>query len=58
MEKYREDIVGNKIDGTNTEELKSGRTNIHTNAPLALIEISVQAQICLLQRLHQKGMIK
>jgi hypothetical protein len=55
MEKYRY-LLSN--DGAEVERLVSGKTSVEVNAPMALIECGVQAQVRLLIRLYDKGFLR
>jgi hypothetical protein len=48
----------NNTGGNDVEELMSGNAAlIQINAPLALIQVAVESQISLLERLHACGLI-
>ena len=45
--------------GNDVAELMNDRTtNIHINAPRAMICVAVKSQVSLLEVLHEKGMLK
>lgn len=56
MKPYRECF--NNTGGNEIEKLAVGKTTYQINAPLAFIEMSVQAQIGMLYALHKKGLLK
>lgn len=54
MEPYREYLT----DGGRAEELMSGKAaTIQINAPLALIQMGMESEIALLERLKTRGVI-
>ena len=53
MEQYRVMLAGDR-----TEALYNGRTSVQINAPLALMELALQAEVDLMIHLHEKGLLK
>jgi hypothetical protein len=56
MEPYRDFITN--TGGNSIESLLNGKaTRVQINAPRALLEVSVEAQVSLLERLHKEGLL-
>jgi hypothetical protein len=55
MERYR-DLIG-ETGGNKIETLVNGKTIVQVNAPLAMIEVAVSAQVHLLDRLRKAGLL-
>ena len=62
MKQYLPFIQGNMPKETQTpediEDLHNGRADVFSNAPLALIQMGVNSQITILERLHEAGLLK
>ena len=56
MQHYRKLIVD--ADGAHLEQLVNGHANPLYDAPLSGLQISVRAQVRLLEKLHAQGLLK